>query len=133
VPLPSLYRHVRLLAENQILQAVDTVRVHGALTQVFAVAPGQTRIGPGDVAGATRADHLRYFTTFLHTLAESFRITLEQDEAAVDMAMVRSLMEPLYLSPEEFDAFVRALHAFLTPWREKTPGGPRRRLIFAHV
>jgi len=133
IPLPSLYRHVRTLVEGGILKAVEEVRVNGALTKVYAVQEGQTHIHPADVRDASRADHLSYFTTFLNVLAETYRGYLEWEGADLSEMPVHSLMETLTLDREEYAQFMEALRAFLQPWREKTSGDGRHRLIFAHL
>lgn len=133
VPLPSLYRHLRLLAEAEIVESVDEVRVNGALTKVYAVRKGQARIAPEEVRDATQAEHLRHLTTFLNVLADSFRAYLEQEPNTLDQVPLHSLMESLHLSPEEYRQFCEGLHAFLQPWRDKAPDATRQRLIFAHI
>jgi Helix-turn-helix domain len=133
VPLPSLYRHVRLLAEAGVMKAVDEVRVKGAPTQVYAVQPGQTSIGPADIGDATRADHLQYLTTFLNTLAETFRTYLEQEPFDPRTDPIHCFMESLHLSPGEYREFQQAFQAFLEPWRARLPDADRRRLLFAHM
>lgn len=133
VPMPSIYRHVRLLAENGILTAVEEVRVNGALSKVYAVDKGQTRIDKEDIPDATSADHMRYFTTFLNTLAESFRGYLEHEPEPAWVERIHCLMEPLHLDPAEHAAFLEALQVFMKPWREKAPSAERQRLIFAHL
>jgi DNA-binding transcriptional ArsR family regulator len=138
VPLPSLYRHVRLLAEAGVLKAVDEVRVKGAPTQVYAVQKGQTSLGPAECCeaargDATRADHLQYLMTFLNTLAETFRTYLEQEPFDPRTDPIHCLMESLHLSPDEYREFQQALQAFLEPWRARPPSPDRRRLLFAHM
>jgi hypothetical protein len=73
--------------------------VNGALTKVFAVQPGQTRIRPEDVPEATGADHLRYFTTFQSTLAETFRAYLERAPLDPTNDPIECLAEALHLTP----------------------------------
>jgi hypothetical protein len=133
VPTPSLYRHVRTLVEAGVLAAVDEVRVNGASTKVYAVQSGQTRLTPTDVTDATRGDHLLYLTTFLNTLAESFRGYLEHEPIEPEAEPIQCLMEPLHLSPDEYRQFCQELQAFLKPWRARLPDAERHRLIFAHL
>jgi DNA-binding transcriptional ArsR family regulator len=133
VPLSSIYRHVRLLAESGILQPAGELRVNGALTRVYTVGKEQARVSPADTRGATRAEHFSYLTTFLNTLSELYRAYLEQEDADPSVDPVHALMGALYLSPEEYQEFTRALREFLAPWSEKTSGGDRRRILFAHL
>jgi DNA-binding transcriptional ArsR family regulator len=133
VPLPSVYRHMRLLVDAGVLKAVDEVRVKGAPTQVYAVQPGQTSLSPADVRDATRADHQQYLTTLQNKLAEKLRTSLEQTPFDPGKDPIHCLMESLHLSPDEYREFQQALQAFLEPWRARPPAADRRRLLFAHL
>ena len=133
VALSSIYRHVRLLVEGGILLPVAEVRVNGALTRVYAVQKGQARVTPADTQGATRAEHWSHFATFLNTLAELYRVYLEQEGADPSVDPVHALMGALYLSPDEYQEFTEALREFLAPWCAKPPDSSRRRLVFAHL
>ena len=133
IPLPSLYRHVRLLTEAGVLKVAGEVRVNGARTKVYAVQKGQARIHPADTRAATDVDQLRYFTTFLNTLAENFRTYLAQRPLDPGDDPVHSLMETLHLRPDEYRQFMAELNALLEPWRARPPAPDRRRLIFAHI
>lgn len=133
VPLSSVYRHVRRLAEGGILEPVEEVRVNGTATKVYAVAPGAARIGPEDVLAATPAEHLSYFTTFLNSLGELHRAYLEGDGVDPDKDPVHSLLLPLHLHPEDYPEFMEGLRRFLEPWRARAADGNPRRVVFAHA
>jgi DNA-binding transcriptional ArsR family regulator len=133
VPLPSVYRHVRILAEAGILTPADEVRVNGAPVKVYTVREGGGLLEPTDLADATQSDQLRYFSTFLTTLSENFRTYLERESEGFKAEMVFCRSEPLSLSPNEFKEFYDGLEAFLKPFRERTPTPERRRLLFATI
>jgi hypothetical protein len=133
VPLSSIYRHIRLLAEGGIIDPVEEVRVNGAMTKVYAVRKGETRVTPADTRGSTRAEHLSHFTTFLNTLSELFRVYLEKEGSDPSVDPVHGLVSPLHLSPDEHREFMDALREFLAPWSAKQPDERRRRLVFAHL
>lgn len=133
VPLPSLYRHLRTLVEGGVIEAVGEARINGAPNKVYAVVPGGGRIDRREVQPATVAGHLRYFATFLNGLEQIFRTHLAAGGVAGPEAPLHSLMEPLYMSMEEYHRFCEGLQAFLQPWRENPPGDDRQRVVFAHV
>ena len=133
VPLPSLYRHVRSLAEAGVLTVAEEVRVHGAATRVYMVDLRRSRITGREIESASRADQLRYFTAFLEMLADRYRDYLEHEGGDPAKEPHHALMVPLNLSPDEHPAFVEALNTFLEPWRALPPDGDRRRVIFAHI
>lgn len=133
VPLPSVYRHVRLLAEGGAISAVDEARVNGALTKVYGVRPGQANVTPADMEGATRAEHFGQFTTFLNSLAELYRAHLRTDEADLPPHAIQAYMTPLRLTPEECQEFSAGLGQFLSSWMDRPATEGSRRFVFAHI
>jgi DNA-binding transcriptional ArsR family regulator len=129
VPLPSLYRHLRLLVENEVVGVVDEVRVNGALTRVYAALKGKTI----DAQELTAAEHLRAFTTFLNTLSETFRAYMEQSNSDPASPYIHAMMGPLHLSPDEYREFCRELSQLLEKWQGLPMESERQRLIFAHL
>lgn len=130
VPLPSLYRHLRLLVEGGVVAPVEEIRVNGAATKVYAVERGRTLVRPDE---ADPADRLQHLLTFLNTLAATYRAYLER--APLDPAQdpVHCLMQPLHLTPDEYGRFMDEFNAFLAPWRGYAPAPDRRRVLFAHL
>lgn len=133
VPLSSIYRHVRLLVEGEIIAPVDEVRVNGTATKVYAVQKKQARIAPEDVRAATPAEHLTYFTTYLNALGGLHRAYLETGDADPTCDSVHALMMPLYLGPDDYPDFMRRLRECLEPWQQPGVDPDRRRVVFAHV
>ncbi len=133
VPLSSIYRHVRLLAEGGIIAPVDEVRVNGTATKVYAVQKERARIAPAEVKDATPAEHLTYFATFLNALGGLHRAYLEMDDADPTRDSVHALMTPLYLSPDDYPEFMRRLLECLEPWQQAGTDSNRRRVVFAHA
>ncbi|MFN3651872.1 MAG: helix-turn-helix domain-containing protein [Armatimonadota bacterium] len=133
VALSSIYRHLRLLVEGGIVEPVEEVRVNGALTRVYAVRTGETRIGPDDTGGISAAEHLGHFGTFQNLLAELFRSYLAQEGTDPAHDPFHALMGSLHLSPGEYREFMEELRELLERWGAQEPGGDRRRLVFAHL
>ena len=133
LPLSSIYRHIRLLAEGGVVTAVGEVRVNGTLTKIYGVRKGEARVSPEDRGEDSPAEHLSHFTSFLNTLSDLYRAYLEAEGADPAVDPVHGLMGALYLSPAEYREFMDALQEFLEPWTAKPAGGERRRLVFAHL
>ena len=131
VPKPSLYRHLRLLAESGILTAAAEIPVRGTFEKVYAVQEGGRAMSPADTEGATRDDQLRYFTTFLAALQDSFNAYLGREESNWDQVSCRAT--PLYLSDTERREFLNGLQALLKPLCANTPTPERRRLLFSTI
>jgi DNA-binding transcriptional ArsR family regulator len=135
VPVPSLYRHVRELADAGVLDAVREVRLNGGPVKVYGVRPGRALVRREDVPDATASDRLRFFTTFLNTLADLYRTYLGRQGAGKPVVdePEQSIMTSLNLSAGEYNRFSGELKALLDRWRELPASGDRRRVIFAHA
>lgn len=133
VPVPSLYRHIRLLAEAGVLETVEEIRVNGAPAKVYAVSRQKANITHADTAGATAAEHLSNFTSFLNTLEGTFRTYLASTPETPDPLMVHGLMRSLHLNDNDYKRFMEELGSMVRRWSELPPDPSRQRVIFAHL
>lgn len=133
LPVSSVYRHVRLLAEGGLLEAVEEVRVNGTLTRVWAVRREGTRIRKEDTEGAGPAERLQYFTRFTDTLAAMYRTALDAGQGDPDEFPMHALMAPVHLSVPEYREFMDGLLAYLERWKDCPLEGERRRMVFATI
>jgi DNA-binding transcriptional ArsR family regulator len=134
LPLSSIYRHVRLLAEGGLIEAVEEVRVAGAATRVYAVSREGGRLRKEDTRGASTAERLQYLTSFLDTLAAMYRIALDRGQDDPEQHPTHALMTTVHVSPAEYPEFMEGLRRYLEPWKEQPAAdGARRRAVFATV
>ena len=79
VPASSIYRHLKLLLDGGIVEVVDTRLVKGIQEKVYglAVAP---HLSQADMAGLSKEDHLKYFTSYIATLLQGFADYLDSRE-----------------------------------------------------
>ncbi|MDX1934051.1 MAG: helix-turn-helix domain-containing protein [Capsulimonadales bacterium] len=130
IPLPSLYRHVRLLVEGEILEAVDEVRVNGAPTRVYGVRPKQVMITPEDTLNTPAADHLVFFSAFTDMLNAQFRNYVTREDAAPRTDLVSAVLTVLYLAPDEYDRFKGEIGEVVRRWAERPrPENGQRHLL----
>src|SRR4029434_348676 len=77
IPQASLYRHMGLLVENELLEVVDERVVNGATERTYDIPTGGIRLTPEDMRGVSREEHVRLFTVYLSTLIESLAESLK--------------------------------------------------------
>lgn len=134
VPLPSLYLHVRQLLEGEILTVVDEVRVKGALTRVYAINPGKTRLTIEDLPeDRIAAAQFQGLNVFLNTLSSHVRTHLETQDYDPKRNPLHIHSEPLYLKPDDFHTFMTGLMDYLKPWRETPTDDEAQRILFASL
>lgn len=137
VPKSSIYRHLKILLEGDLVEVAETQLVRGIQEKTYQLS--QTpHLGPDDMAGLTVESHMRYFTTYFMTVLKGFADYLEASEAEngkVDMLADRSGYTEVtfYATPEELNAFQGAINeAFLELMGNKSAPG-RNRHKFALV
>lgn len=81
VPKTSLYRHIGLLVDGEVLEVVAEYRVHGAVERHYRLRPDRTRIGPDTAATMTLDDHRRAFTATMAALLAEFNAYLDRPGA----------------------------------------------------
>ncbi|GAB4464302.1 MAG: hypothetical protein OHK0029_34090 [Armatimonadaceae bacterium] len=133
IPLPSLYRHVRALAEGGIIEAVDEVRVHGALTRVYGVPKNEAHIVQEEMAGVSDATHLQMHASLLGVLDATFRAYLAREEKDLATDPMHGLVSSLALTRDEYRKFRDEIEAVVEKWRGKPETAERQRILFSHI
>lgn len=131
----TLYRHIKTLAEGDILQVVDENPVRGTVEKVYALAEGGgSTLTAEELANLSKEDHMRYFTTFALTLVQQFARFL-QSRDKVDPAVdgLGYHTRTLYMSDEELQLFGQDLSQLLHPYLEPTDNKSRSPHLFSTV
>ena len=137
VPKSSVYRHLKLLLQGDLVEIVDTRLVNGIQEKRFRIA--QTPIlGPGDIALWTADDHISYFTTYTLTLMHDYAQYVARSEAvqgAIDMVADRAGYREvaLYATPLELDVALKEMGAAIMPLMKHGRGNGRRKYKLATV
>jgi DNA-binding transcriptional ArsR family regulator len=136
VPTSSIYRHLRLLLEGELLEIAEARLVNGIQEKVYRVDQ-PAALGPEDMRDVSAEDHFRYFTTYVLTLLHGFASYLEdaKEHGGVDMvadfAGYREVS--FYANPEELRRLAVALGQAMAPLLENGPGEGRRKYKIATV
>lgn len=134
VPISSLYRHLKLLLDEEIIAIADTRLVKGVQEKVYRVAQS-TFLGPADLSGLSPEEHMQFFTNYVLTLLQGFQDYLDRAGGkgeSIDMLADRvGYTEVAFWADDaEFDAFGRELNQAVVPLlkQKKAPGRRRRKL-----
>ena len=133
VPPATLYRHLDLLRRGGILAVAEERRVRGAVERRYVLHPGAASLGPGDLAGATRDDHLRWFATFLAGLLDAFARYLDRGDPDLARDGVGYRQVVLHLSDAELGEMSGALNAAVVRFAAQPPAEGRTPRLFATV
>ncbi len=133
VPHASLYRHIRTLTEAGVLAIVEQQPARGTPRRVYALVEGAGTLAPEDLAGATKDDHLRYFTVFLAGLLDDFGRYLQRGSVDFVADGVGYRQIPLELSDQEFAELAGRLNAALAPVIANRPRPDRTRRMLTTI
>lgn len=134
VPQASLYRHIKILAQAGLLEAIGERPVNGAIERTYAVARQHGRLAAQDLRGLSARDHLRYFNIFVANLAAEFARYIQSadlqrvldDGLAYNSAVV-------YLTDDERLQFRREFEAMAERMLDRQPKPGRRPYALASV
>lgn len=137
VPKSSVYRHIKLLLEGDLVAVADTRLVNGIQEKSYQITQPPV-LGPGDVALWTAEDHVSYFTTYVLTLLHDYANYVSRTEAeqgVIDMLADRVGYREVnfFATPQELDVTIGEMGAALMPLLKKEAGNGRRRYKLATV
>ena len=112
VPTPSLYRHVKILAENAILVVAEENRVRGTVESVYQLNPKGIAVEDDD-GMAVQASLMRICTSFAKYFAG------DDVDPKRDMFLLTS--GTMMLTDEEFQAFMADINELGMKYISKTP------------
>lgn len=132
VPQATLYRQLGRLVQGGLLKIVAERPVRGTIEKVYALAGG-AQLSAEQFSQASRADHMRYFTSFVASLLGEFQGYLNQAQIDPLADGVGYSELPLYLSDDELRDLQAQLQAPLAAALAHKPGPGRRRRTLALV
>lgn len=131
VPKSSLYRHLRMLLEGELIGIAEARLVQGIQEKVYELVE-MPQLSRQDMAKISADDHLRYFTTFMAILLQGFADYL----AAVpdfEKDVIGYSEVAIWATPEQFHSFNQKLSAALMPLMRQEKGDGRQQYKLATV
>ncbi|GAA3155869.1 helix-turn-helix domain-containing protein [Planomonospora alba] len=122
VSTATLYRHVAALADAGVLEVTGEQRVRGAVERTYALHLPAAQLDEEELAAMTPGDHRQAFMAFVAGLLAGFDRYLERGDTDLRRDGVGYRQTALWLSDEEFAAFVADLRAV---FEARAANGPR--------
>lgn len=129
IPRASLYRHIRELADAEVLIVVEEMRIRGTLEKTYAVRPEATVLTPEDMANTSNEEYLRLITSFLGAMKDVYQTYLAEPQDGKPREMFARAVS-LYLTTEESQALKQELLELLQRLEANKPTPERRRRLF---
>lgn len=133
IPKSSIYRHLKLLLEERMVDVAETRLVNGIQEKVYRPIQS-TFLGAEDMANLPAEDHIRYFTTFVMTLIQDFAVYVQQPDPVNMLADRTGYQEILfYATTEELDQMGQALRQTFSQLIQNGPGNGRSQHKFVTI
>ena len=131
VPVASLYRHVRLLAEHGVLDVVGERQVRGAVERTYALGDASVDL---DDAASLSAEQLRTgFLTFVAGLVDDLERYLAEGDVDLVGDRIGFREVGLHLTADEVDALTVELSEVVLRYAGRAPGQGRVERVLATV
>lgn len=132
-PKSSIYRHLKLLLEHNLIVLADTRLVNGIQEKTYRLDQ-PARLGPDEVKDLSVDEHIRFFTTFVLTLVQDYSDYVHK-RAPIDMLADRTGYTEVdfYATTAELDEFSLALNTALMKLMGNEAGNGRSRRKLAIV
>ena len=124
-PKSSIYRHLKLLLEHNLIAIAETRLVNGIQEKAYRLAQ-PPRLGAEDMKGLSVEEHIHYFTTYVLTLVQDYSDYVTQN-APIDMLVDRTGYTEVafYATTAELDTFQAEINAALLKLMGNGPGNGR--------
>lgn len=117
IPQTTLYRHINLLIENNVLTIVREVKVRGTVERELQLREGGARIAVEELAAVLPEDQLRYFLVFLSVLISDFSRAAADPNRLQMLPIALYFKDSVYATPEEIVTLRSQFDALLDPYR----------------
>ena len=130
----TIYRHLQILVEADIVQVVAEQRVRGAVERSYGISnPQSTNLSKTDVQTLDRDDLRKIFNGLIGGLLADFERYLDQPNIDLVSDGATYIQEIVYLSDEEMQEFLAQWRAQLEALNRNVPAPGRRRRSLSYV
>jgi DNA-binding transcriptional ArsR family regulator len=133
VPKATMYRHVSLLVDGDLLEVVGEERVHGAVERTYRLIAGSAVVGRDAAAAMSVEDHRRGFAVAMASLVAEFNAYLDRGDAVPIKDSVSYIQAALWLNRAERARLVESIRTMITSVRDNTAGRGRRPFVLSPI
>jgi DNA-binding transcriptional ArsR family regulator len=124
----TMEKHLDILLHSGIIEVADK-----GGEREYSVVKGETFVSSSDIRKATPADHLRYFTTFVAGLIESFAGYIRRPNADIAEAGISYRQVTLHLTPDELRRLMEEIEVLFRRDLQNPPGGDRKPMVVSRI
>lgn len=134
VPQATLYRHMKLMLEAEVIEVVETNKVQGREERLFSIAKENLKIPDEEIEAVSQEDHVRYFSFYQANLMQQMTSYLMQTPTErYKEDGLGYWQTPLHLTDEQFQKFVEKINTILIEYSQLEPGADSTTRTFASI
>ena len=131
IPPATLYRHVAVLVEAEVLSVVGQRRVRGAVERRYGLNPANASAGRDDLAAMSHEQLRTSFAVFAASLLAGFDAYLAGPDVDLASDALGFRTAAIHLREDDIAEFTERLRQAVEPWLAPRPG--TRRHLFSTV
>jgi DNA-binding transcriptional ArsR family regulator len=134
IPQATLYRNLKKLVEAGVIHIVDEIPIRGTIEKVYSIYDTNSSIPDlEELNNYTKGEHMELFIKFMANLMGEYERYLDQERVDLTADGVSFRQASLYLSNEEFSAFLKELVAVYAKVLPNGPNQGRKRRTLATI
>lgn len=129
----SLYRHIALLADGELLEVESQELVNGIVERHYRLLRVRAVIDPAAAAAMTNDDHRRGFAAVTASILAEFNAYLDRPDSNPTLDSVSYRQFPLWLTDAERTALVEEMWAAIHDRVSHEPSAERKRHLLTTI
>lgn len=127
IPQATLYRHLKKMWSDGILQVVEETQVRGTVERTYALAFDISDNMETMLEKNSGELYMRYFMQYIFGFAKQFQEYCQSPDIHIKEDMTGFSLSPLYLSDEELTSLITSISQIINTVKDNEPG-PERKL-----
>lgn len=127
IPQATLYRHLKKMRSDGILQVVEETQVRGTVERTYALAFDISDNMETMLEKNSGELYMRYFMQYIFGFAKQFQEYCQSPDIHIKEDMTGFSLSPLYLSDEELTSLITGISQIINTVKGNEPG-PERKL-----
>lgn len=127
IPQATLYRHLKKMLNDGILQVVEETQVRGTVEKTYALAFHISDSMETMLEKNSGELYMQYFMQYIFGFAKQFQEYCQSPNINIKKDMTGFSLSPLYLSDEELTSLITSISQIITKVKNNEPM-PERKL-----
>ncbi len=126
IPQATLYRHIKKMLSDGILQVVEETQVRGTVEKTYALAYDINSNMENMVEENSGELYMQYFMQYIFGFAKQFQEYCQSPNINIKKDMTGFSLSPLYLSDDELTSLITSISQIISAVKRNEPNSERK-------